>query len=229
MAHQDYGGGGGASSGGFEELLGIGGAAAGAIGGPIGIGIAVGANLASGLLRVRSQRARQRKLRTARLEAIRPLEGLLRATQYGPTLAESAAREQAGTQARQDLSSRGLLESSVAPGQVAAATAPFDMLRENRQQLLTQNLVAAKEAIAQDTQLPGFGEAFAGTLGEVGGLAAQYAGGQFERRRLDPQRRRLAERLHMLDLMMQGGGGGSEWSPNVNVPNRRTGSEDFGL
>lgn len=146
-----------------------------------GLALAFGANLLSGLLQTSGERKRMRRLRQEEFQALGPLEALIAQNRFGGMQSESDIESAVTRRVLGGLGRRGVLNSSMAPGEVAAAVAPVEERRQARRQSLAERLAAARQAIYAGTQQPGYEGAFAGTLGEFGGLMALLAGqGAFE-------------------------------------------------
>ena len=141
-----------------------------------GLAVAFGANLLSGLIQTSGTRKRMARLRREQLAALGPLEALLSQSAFGPSATEGDLMRTAESRTLRDLASRGVLKSSIAAPSVAQAVAPIEERRQARRQSLAERLAAARQSIYAGTQMPGYEEAFAGTLGEFGGLAAIMAG-----------------------------------------------------
>lgn len=144
-----------------------------------GLAVAFGANLLSGLIGTAGARKRARRLRQEQLMALSPLEALLTQQNFGAGQAESDITTAVTRRTLGSLGARGVLNSSMAPGEVAQAVAPIEERRQARRQSLAERLAAARQAIYAGTQQPGYEEAFAGTLGEFGGLAALLSGEKY--------------------------------------------------
>lgn len=173
----------------FERLL-------GSLSNPTLAGI--GLQTLGGLISTRSERRRQRELREQSLGALEPLETERRQLAFGPSMSEGRMIQGETSRTLADLSSRGVLDSSFAASDVAGAVAPFEAQRKRELQSVDQQLAAAKQAIAQGTSLPGFGAAFGGALGDIGGFLALRGGVEEGRKRGKKSR---TDRL--LDLMEQ--------------------------
>lgn len=142
---------------------------------PLLIGAALGANLGGKLLGIASERAQRKKLRARLLAENAPLEALLRTRQFGPSESEGALMNTIVQRTLGDLASRGVLNSSISAPAVAGAVAPIENQRQARTQGLMERVVAARQAIIEGTELPGFGAAFGSTLGEAGDLLALFS------------------------------------------------------
>lgn len=170
-----------------NAISGAGQAAGGLLGGPVGIGIAFGANLLGGLFKRRSERRRAQKLRDALLADLQKQESILSTLQVGPSQSEGALLQTATTRTLSDLAGRGVLRSSIAAPAVAAAVAPIEEARQRRVQGLAERIAAARRAILEGTSVPGYGGALGESFEEGGDLLIQLAGRQ--RRQRDRQRR----------------------------------------
>lgn len=142
---------------------------------PLLIGAALGANLGGKLLGIHSERNRRKKLRARLLAENAPLEALLQTRQFGPSESEGALMNTIVQRTLGDLSSRGVLNSSVAAPQIAGAVAPIENQRQQRTQGLMERVVAARQAIISGTELPGYGQAFGESMGEAGDLLALFS------------------------------------------------------
>jgi hypothetical protein len=140
---------------------------------------AFGANLLAGLIGTSGARKRSRRLRQMQLAALSPLEALLSQSEFGPSEAEGGLMRTVESRTLRDLAGRGVLNSSISAPAVAQAVAPIEERRQARRQGLAERLAAARQAIYASTEAPGYEEAFAGTLGEFGGLLALLGGEQF--------------------------------------------------
>lgn len=135
----------------------------------------LGFNLASKIFATGSERARRRKLRERLLAENMPLEALLRTRQFGPSESEGALMNTVVQRTLGDLASRGVLNSSISAPAVAGAVAPIENERQARTQGLMERVVAARQAILQGTELPGYGQAFGESFGEAGDLLALFS------------------------------------------------------
>lgn len=135
-----------------------------------------GANLIGSILGTSSERKRRKRLRAQLLAENAPLEALLRTRQFGPSESEGNIMQSVTQRTLSDLASRGILNSSISAPAVAQAVAPIENQRQQRTQDLLERVVAARQAILQGTELPGYGEAFGSSLGEAGSLLALIAG-----------------------------------------------------
>ncbi|OGR91853.1 MAG: hypothetical protein A2V88_14545 [Elusimicrobia bacterium RBG_16_66_12] len=166
-----------------EDYLGGAGSMAGmALGGPAGGGVAIGAGLVGGLLKMRSQRARIRKLQKARENALRQLEARQSTLEFGPSQSEGNILRGETQGALSSLASRGILGSNIAAGEVSRAIAPAEAMMQQRRDLGAERLFAARTQVAEGGEMPGYGEAFGGALEQGGELLALMAG-QRERRK----------------------------------------------
>lgn len=152
-------------------------AGAAALGGPIGEGayqaLAIGSKLGGALFRIRSARARAGKLHEERQKIIGDLARQSGLLDMGPTGAEASVMQGAVDQTLSGLAQRGVLNSSFAAPEVAAAVAPYQLRMDERRQGFRERLAAARLSIAGDeADTPGYGDAFAGALGDVGSLFA---------------------------------------------------------
>lgn len=135
---------------------------------------AFGARLGGAILGTYGEKKRARRRRAEQLQTLGPLEALL--TETGPS-AQDVALEQRVTQGvLRNLASRGVLGASTTGASVAGAVAPIEERRQARRQGLMERLAAAKRAIYEETDVPGYEEAFAGTLGDVGTFLGVEAG-----------------------------------------------------
>lgn len=139
-------------------------------------GIALGVNAIGGLLKARSARRRAKRVRGQRLAALQPLKAELATGQYGLSQSEGAIQRQVTTQTLADLAERNILDSSVAAPQVAQAVAPIQLAHSDRNRSLAKYIAASEDAIASDTEAPGYGEYLGDTLGDVGGYLARIQG-----------------------------------------------------
>lgn len=154
--------------------------------GPVGVGVGLGANLLSGVLSAIGKKKQMARLERSQLEALRPLEGIAATRAFGPSQSSGALQQAVVNQTLGDLSSRGVLDSTIAAPAVAQAVAPIEAQRQRDLSSLLERISAAKQAIAENTSAPGLESAFAGTLGEAGniltylggrGIASRQAGG----------------------------------------------------
>lgn len=173
----------------FERIL------AGAQNPLVGIGLgAIGDLISTG-----SERRRLEELRASMTNALGPLEAEARGARFGLSKSEGGIAQAATDSTLGSLASRGVLQSSFAPGEVAQAVAPAELHRQGRLQETETQLAAAKQQIAGATSLPGYGAAFGGALGDVGGFLALRGGVEEGRKR---GRRNRVESL--LDLIGSG-------------------------
>lgn len=184
----------------------------------LGMAIGLGANLLGGLIKTRGESQRRKKIRAERLAALKPLEATLAQGQYGLSSSEGAIQRQVTQQTLGDLSSRGILDSNVAPAQVAQAVAPIQMEHDQRNQVLAQHIAASKEAIASDTAAPGYGEVFGDALGDVGGFMALLEGRSAEKRRRAQEHDYLLETLGLLRPHQQDMMGPPAPAPGATTP-----------
>ena len=138
--------------------------------------IAIGAQLASTLFGLGAERAARKRRERALLNAAERAERRATQAELGGqsliTQQQSSVRSTLG-----DLASRGVLDSSFAAPEIAAAAAPFEAARQSQVDTLEQRaedlrLAAATEGAAA----PGFSDFAGGILGDVGGFAALRAG-----------------------------------------------------
>lgn len=139
-------------------------------------GAGAGLNLVGRVLDIRSERARQARLRRQALAALAPLEAEARLYEMAPTQAEGYAMGEAVNAAHSTLAARGVGDSSLTGPATARALAPFLLQRETNVHNRIRDLAAAKTSIYRDTAAPGYGQAVAGFLGDAGGLLAQIGG-----------------------------------------------------
>jgi hypothetical protein len=163
-------------------------------GGPLGIGV----SLLGGLIQTGSERRRLEELRKASENALKPLEAEAAGARFGLSQTEGNLAQGATESTLGSLASRGVLQSSFAPGEVAQAVAPVELHRQERLMGLERDIAAGKKAIAGETSLPGFGAAAGGALGDIGGFLALRGGVEEGRKRGKKSR---TDRL--LDLLDQ--------------------------
>ena len=163
---------------------------------PVGFGVGAGLQTIGNLLGVRSERRRLEELRAKLEETLKPEQARLNQAQFGLSQSEGALAQSAERSTLSDLANRGVLESSGAPAEVAQAVAPFELRRQETIRGTERSLAAARQAIAGETSLPGYGGAFGEGLGQIGGFLALRQGVEEGKRR---GRNMRLERL--LDLM----------------------------
>lgn len=146
------------------------------------MGLGLGANLLSGWIGGNAQRKREEKIRRMRLAALEPMILRLKQAQLGPSQSEGSVLNALVQQKLTELASRGVLGASNSGAQVAAAIAPVEARRQDRLDDLATRVAAAQQAIYAGEEAPGFGDAFAGTLGETGNILANIAGQQWNKR-----------------------------------------------
>lgn len=145
-----------------------------------------------------SARRAAEKRRRRRLKALEPVEAQIQQMGFGPSQSEGRIEQAVTNRTLRSLARRGVLQSSFAPGEVAAAVAPIEEQRQARLQDARFRLAAAKEAIEADTDIPGTGAIFGETLGDVGGFLALRAG-------IEDARRANKEQLELLKSLFQQG------------------------
>jgi len=150
------------------------------------LGGSFGMKLGSALFGVGSERRRRDKLRHDMLANLAPLEAQVNQANFGPSQSEGSLAQSATSSVLSSLADRGVLQSSIAAPAVAAAVAPIEQQRQARRQGLIERLTAAKNAIYGDTSMPGYGSAFADTLGQGGDVLALLAGRQMQGGGMDP-------------------------------------------
>lgn len=171
-------------------------------------GLSIGANLASGLVGTFSERARIRKLRRELQANLRQYEDQRRARAAGLSQGEGALLQSVAAQTMAQGAQRGTLRSTFTAAAMNRNMAPILRQRELDIQDMDQRILAMKQAIAQNTSMPGYGAAFAGMLGEAGDIASQKAG-----RLLQDQM--FASRIKTLqDYGLLGGGRSSSFDPS---------------
>lgn len=156
---------------------------------------------ASNLLSTFSARRQAKEEEKRRRAALAPLQAQRSQLGFGLTetqgnLAQAAERRSLGSLAR-----RGVLSSSTAPGEVAAAVAPIEEQRQARLQDLDMRIASAHEQIAAETTPSGYGAAFGNALGEVGSFLALRAG-------MEAGRKRNQDFLQVLERLLQEEGPG---------------------
>ena len=138
----------------------------------IGFGVkAVGSEISRQSRNKSEERRRQRQL-----DALKPAEDRLAALTRGPTSSEDALFKATTRRSLSGLAKRGVLDGSTSQAEVAAASAPVENAFQARRDDLGFSLAAAKARIEGDTELTGFGEAFGGTLNDVGSFIALKQG-----------------------------------------------------
>lgn len=135
------------------------------------MGLGLGANLLSGLFSSGSaQRARKKRIRN-QLLALQPLEKQLAQYKIGPTAVEGSLLDTLVKRKLGDLAARGVLNSSIAAPEVGAAIAPVEANRMNRIDEMAARIAGLKQGIYGDSEMPGYGDALANTLGNFGQIA----------------------------------------------------------
>jgi hypothetical protein len=160
--------------------------------------IGLGANLLGGLIKTRSERKRRAKVRAERLAALKPLEATLGTGQYGLSQSEGNIARTVTQQTLGDLAGRGILDSTISAPAVAQAVAPIQLEHENRNRQLATYIASSKQAIAEDTSAPGYGETLGNAVGDVGGYLALLQGDRDERVR------RKQEHNYMMEMLRGG-------------------------
>ncbi len=145
--------------------------------------VGIGLSTIGSLIETGSERRRLEELRATMTNALGPLEAEARGARFGLSKTEGSLAQGATESTLGDLASRGVLQSSFAPGEVAQAVAPAELHRQGRLQETERELAAAKTQIAGATSLPGYGAAFGEGLGEVGGFLALRGGVEEGRKR----------------------------------------------
>jgi hypothetical protein len=110
------------------------------------------------------------------MAALEPARQQLYSLNVGPTQSEGALFQAAQRRSIRDLGRRGVIKGSTAPAEVAASMAPFESAYQRRREDLSFRLAAAQDAIESDSEMPGYGQAFGATLGDVGSYFALKAG-----------------------------------------------------
>jgi hypothetical protein len=145
--------------------------------GPLAIAaIGMGLQAVGNVVKTRSARRSIEENQQRRLAALAPAERQLETLNFGLTrsedaLVKGAVRSQVGNLAR-----RNVLGGSSSQAEIDRVTAPYENAFAQRREGLAFRLAAAKEAIAADSQMPGYGEAFGSTLGDIGSFMAMRAG-----------------------------------------------------
>jgi len=140
------------------------------------LAIAIGANLAGSLLSTVGERQRLQELARKQHEAIQPLKDRFTTAQTGLSSSEGSLVQGATDRTLRGLASSGVIDSSISAGSVAGAVAPVQAQAADRRDRLAQSLASAQFQIAGNEALPGYAEAFGGSLGEIGGFLALMEG-----------------------------------------------------
>jgi len=152
--------------------------------------LAIGANLIESGFQIGAERERKRKRQEAYMAAADRLSTRRQQAEFGlgslSQLQTSAVRGRLA-----DLAQRNVLQSDIAAPAIAEATAPFDLMRQQSLDDLTQQesqLRLAADIEAADT--PGFNDFMAGLAGDASTYLAMYGGRQYSRKR---RRQNLAD------------------------------------
>lgn len=157
------------------------------------MGVSIGANLLASYLKTRGERRRLKRLREAKMAALKPLEDVLSTRQYGLGQSEGNILRRVQSRTLGGLAQRGLLDSNVAAPAVAQAVAPVEAQHEERNQALMAQIAQMKSGIEGETSLPGYEEAFAGALGSTGDFASMYGARQQARQDYDSETERMLQ------------------------------------
>ncbi len=140
--------------------------------GLLALGGAFAAQLGGNLLKTASSRRSLADRRKRELAALEPARRQLQALNFGATASEGALFKAVERKSLASLGRRGVIRGSTAPSEVAQALAPVESQFQQRREDLSFGLAAATARIEGDTELPGFGAAFGGTLGDAGSFLA---------------------------------------------------------
>ncbi len=147
--------------------------------GPVALyAAAAGAKLLSDLFDISGERARRRRAAARyQREVIAPLESRQSQERFAPYESQGRSMEGAVNQTLGQLAGRGVLSSTFAGPAVATAVAPYQAERRRSLDELSIRRAAAGQELADiEGGAPGYGQAFAGLLGETGGVLAMESG-----------------------------------------------------
>jgi hypothetical protein len=144
--------------------------------GGLGIPGAIGSTLLGSLLSVGSERERRKKLKEQYDLAIQPLRDRFSTANVGLSAAEGGLLRSTTDRTLTSLASRGVLDSSIAAGEVAGAVAPIEAAAAGRRDSLAERLASAQFQIAENTSAPGYAGAVGGALGDIGGFLGLLEG-----------------------------------------------------
>jgi len=141
-------------------------------------GLSLGAGLVGSLFSTYSEQKRRKELADQMRRDIEPLLKRQRTTEAGLTTGEAGLIRGMQGGAVNSLAERGVLDSSVAPAEVAAAAGPVLLRAAERRDALVERIASAQTQISQVESAPGFGESFGGSLTNLGGYLALIRGTQ---------------------------------------------------
>ena len=154
----------------------------GLAGGFAGLGVTGGLSLGAGLLgslfTTFSEKKRREELAEQMRKDLQPLIDRSETLKAGLTTSEGGLIRGMQEGTVQSLAERGVLDSSVAPAEVAAAAGPVLLRAAERRDALAERIAAAQTQISEVESAPGFGEAFGGSLTNLGGYLALIRGAQ---------------------------------------------------
>ena len=140
------------------------------------IGLSIGSTLAGSVLNVFSERDQRRELEERQIKAIQPLKDRFETAKVGLSSTEGGLVRSAVDRSLTGLAQRGVLDSSIAAGEVSRAVAPIEAAAAGRRDALAERLAAAQFQIANTGALPGYAGAFGDSFSDIGGYLALIEG-----------------------------------------------------